>query len=114
MKTTWYPAGLRNPLLVFVSVLSTRYSQLRTRLAGFLDLEDFAVLVVAAFGASVVRQLALVAVRTFGERLRRQMIVCATLRGARLGMAPLRIWHIKSSLKLRPNTAGADKFCRNS
>jgi hypothetical protein len=61
----------------------------------FFDLDDFAALIVAAFEAGPVRQLALVAIRTFGQGLRRQMIVGAALGRARLGMAPFWIWHEK-------------------
>ena len=63
-------------------------------LAGaFLDFDDLATLIVTALRARAMRQLALVAVGTLGQRLRRQMIVCAALGRACLGMTPFRIWH---------------------
>jgi hypothetical protein len=38
-------------------------------LAGFLDIQNFAALVIAALGAGAMRHLALVAVRTFRQRV---------------------------------------------
>jgi len=76
-------------------------SQRSTGLAGGLfDLDDFAALVIAALLASAVRQLALVAVGTFGQRLRCQVIVGASLGGTRLRVAPFWIRHDK--LRNRP------------
>jgi hypothetical protein len=60
---------------------------------GLFDLNDFAALIVAALEAGPVGQLALVAIGTFGQGLRRQMIVGAALGRARLGMTPFWIWH---------------------
>ena len=58
--------------------------QHRVVLAGFLDFQNFAPLISAALGANVMRQLALVTVRTFGETARRQKVVRAALGGAGL------------------------------
>jgi hypothetical protein len=78
-----------------------------TELAGSLfHLDDFAALIVAALGAGPMRQLTLVAVRTFGQGLRRQMIVGAALGRARLGMAPFWIWHENLAT---PTAAGGDQ-----
>jgi hypothetical protein len=60
---------------------------------GFLRLEDFATLVLTALGACTVGQLALVAVGTLGEAGGSQRVMRATLGGAGLGVAPLRIRH---------------------
>jgi hypothetical protein len=59
-----------------------------------LYFDDFTSLVVAALGASAMRELALVAVRALGERARGQEIVGAPLGGASLGVSPFWIWHI--------------------
>jgi hypothetical protein len=61
--------------------------------ASLFDLDYLATLVVAALGTGAMRQLALVTVGAFGERLRRQMIVGTPLGCTRLGMAPFWIWH---------------------
>ena len=60
---------------------------------GLFDLDNLAAFIVAALGAGPMWQLTLVAIGTFGQGLRRQMIVGAALGRARLGMAPFWIWH---------------------
>jgi hypothetical protein len=67
-------------------------------LAGFLDFENFAAFVVAAFWAGTVRQLTLVAIGAFGKRTARQRIVSAPASGARLGVPPFWIWHVELPL----------------
>jgi hypothetical protein len=62
-------------------------------LAGFPDVENFASLIVAAFGASAMRHFLLVAVRALGQGVTFQGIVCAPCRRALLGMSPFRIRH---------------------
>src|SRR5450631_3329604 len=66
-------------------------------LAGFLDIENFATLVVAALRASAVRQLAFVTIRAFGERPARECIVGTPGAGALLGVPPFWIGHLDSS-----------------
>src|ERR1700716_1711141 len=53
-------------------------------LAGFLNVEDIASLIVAAFGASAVRHFLFVAVRAFGKGMALKRIVGASGRGALL------------------------------
>jgi hypothetical protein len=65
------------------------------RLAAFLNVEDFSPFVIAAFWASAMGLLALVAVRTLGERWSRQKIVGASCAGALLRVAPFWIRHLK-------------------
>src|SRR5208283_1779619 len=63
-------------------------------LAGALfDLDDLAALIITAFWAGTMRQLALVAVGALGQRLGCQMIVGAALGRARLGVTSFRIRH---------------------
>src|ERR1700735_987489 len=64
-------------------------------LAGFLHFQNFAPLISAAFGAGVMRALALVTIRTLGKPAGREKIVRAALRCAGLGMAPLWIRHCR-------------------
>src|ERR1019366_6083790 len=74
-----------------------------TALAGALcDLDDLASLIVTALWASAMRQFALVAVGTLGQRLRRQMIVGAAFGCARLGMTSFRIRHSGPRKQDRP------------
>jgi hypothetical protein len=53
-------------------------------LAGFPDVENFASLIVAAFGASAVRHFLFVAVGAFGKGMALKRIVGASGRGALL------------------------------
>jgi hypothetical protein len=62
-------------------------------LAGFLDIENFATLVVAALRAGTMRQLAFVAVGAFGERPARECVVGAPSAGALLGVPTFGIGH---------------------
>jgi hypothetical protein len=65
------------------------------RLAGFLDFADFATFVITTLGAYAMRQLALVAVGAFGKRTAGQRIMGASTAGARFGVSPFWIWHLK-------------------
>jgi len=65
-------------------------------LAGFLDFQNFAAFVVAALGASPMRHLALVAIRTFRECMTLERIMGAPASGARFGVSPFWIWHLDS------------------
>jgi len=63
------------------------------KLAGFLNVEYFASLIVTAFRTSAVGHLFLVTVGTFGEAVAFQSIVSPPRRGAFLGVSPLWIRH---------------------
>src|ERR1700684_2393503 len=65
-------------------------------LAGFLDVQNFAALVVAAFGARTMRPLALVAVRTFREGMAFERVMSAPASGSRFRVSPFWIWHLNS------------------
>jgi hypothetical protein len=62
-------------------------------LAGLFNFENFAVLIVPAFGADVVRALALVAVGALGKGAGGDGIVGAADGGAPFGMAALWVRH---------------------
>jgi hypothetical protein len=64
-------------------------------LLGFLYFQNFAPLIGAAFGADVMRELPLVAVRALGEPARCQKVVRAALGSAGLGVAPLWVRHCR-------------------
>ena len=88
-----------------------------SRLAGFLDFDDFASLVGAALGADVMRLLALVAVGALGERAAGDGIVGATERGAPFGMAALWVRHgrilsvpLRCDLTLEQERAGSGEY----
>src|ERR1039458_6769484 len=61
--------------------------------AGFFNLQYVAAFVVAALGASAMRHLLLVAVRTLGERVALQSIMRPPRGGALLRMSSFRIRH---------------------
>jgi hypothetical protein len=63
------------------------------RLAGFLDIENFPALIVAAFRAGAVRHFLLVTVRALGKAVALQCIMSAPGRGALLGMTSFWIRH---------------------
>src|SRR5580698_2258556 len=65
-------------------------------LAGFLDVQNFAAFVVAAFGASPMRHFALVAIRTFRERMAFERIMSAPATCACFRVSPFWIWHLNS------------------
>ena len=117
MKTFFAEATYQKLLaLICIPLMLTAFGgwactakQQQTNLAGgFFDLDDLAALIVAAFGTRPVRQFAFVAVGTFGQAGRRQMIVGAALGRARLGMAPFRIRH--KNLSTRPPVGGDRKL----
>ena len=60
---------------------------------GLFDFDYLAALIETTLHAGAMRQFAFVTVRTFGQRLRRQMIVGAALGRARLRVAPFWIRH---------------------
>src|SRR3984893_15172356 len=65
------------------------------RLAGFLDVQNFAALIVAALGAGTMRHFALVAVRALGEGVTFVGVVSAPRACARFGVSPFWIWHLR-------------------
>jgi hypothetical protein len=65
-------------------------------LAGFLNCNHYATLVLAALGANPVGQLALVAVGALGSADRCEEVVAAPLGGALFGVAAFRIRHCSS------------------
>jgi hypothetical protein len=69
--------------------------ELNVRLAGFLHFEDFATLIRAALGASVVRKLALVAVGALGGSRGGEGVVRAAESGTPFGMAALWVRHCR-------------------
>jgi hypothetical protein len=60
---------------------------------GLFDFDYLAAFIETTLEAGAMRQFAFVTVGTFGQGLRRQMIVGAALGRARLGMAPFWIRH---------------------
>src|SRR6202042_1561546 len=66
------------------------------QLACFLHCNDFAALVLAAFAADTMGQLALMAVGALGGADRCQEVVAASLGGTLLGVAAFRIRHCGS------------------
>src|SRR5438045_6312106 len=71
------------------------------RLVSFLHFQNFAALIVTAFGAGAVRQFALVTIWALGERARGQRIVRAASAGAALGVPPFWIRHELPSFVVR-------------
>jgi hypothetical protein len=65
-------------------------------LAGFLDVQNFAAFVIAAFGAGAMRHLALVAVGTFRERMALERVMSAPASSACFRVSPFWIWHLDS------------------
>jgi hypothetical protein len=65
-------------------------------LAGFLDVQNFPPFVVATLGASPMRHLALVAVRTFRKCMALERIMSAPISGACFRVSPFWIWHLGS------------------
>ena len=62
-------------------------------LAGFLDFENFAILIVSALGADMMGALALVTVGALRERAGGDGVVGAAKRGAPFGVAALWVRH---------------------
>src|SRR5579864_4159108 len=67
-------------------------------LAGFLDVQNFAAFVVAAFGTRAVRHLALVTVWALRECMALERIMSAPISGACFRVSPFWIWHLNSFL----------------
>src|SRR5580692_2129554 len=65
-------------------------------LAGFLDVQNFAAVVVAALGAGPMGHLAFVAIRTFGECVALQGVMGAPASGACFRVSPFWIRHLNS------------------
>ena len=72
-----------------------------TGLAGFLDCEDFAALILSTLLADAVRQLALVAIGTLRGTGWSEEVVAAAFGGTLLGVAAFRIRHC-CSLSIGP------------
>lgn len=73
-------------------------------LLALFHFHDFAAFVIATLRAGAMRHLLPVAVRALGERVSREVIVCATVRGTGFRVSPFWIRHCSSSTSVRKSS----------